>query len=258
MARERYLLHTGDEEIHDQEKEIKLVTKKDKWSNFWYYHKRHVIIGIFLVALLGMFIYDMVSKINPDYTISLVVGDGYMTEQDTLELEEELARYGEDLNGDGQTVVSVVTYNLMLGESTKDLDPEMQAANIYKLAGDLSSNDSAIFITDTLGFQYCQQDEGAEAFGHLDGTEAQGEENMETMKAPLRELPLAENLTNPERMEGYSFSLRYFTPGQLKQEKIASMYEASKAMLERILAGTPLATEESVSSGAVESTASGK
>ena len=66
MARERYLLHTGDEEIHNQEKEIKLVTKKDKWSNFWYYHKKHVIIGIVLVALLGMFIYDMASKINPD------------------------------------------------------------------------------------------------------------------------------------------------------------------------------------------------
>ena len=49
MARERYLLHTGDEEIHNQEKEIKLVTKKDKWSNFWYYHKKHVIIGIVLV-----------------------------------------------------------------------------------------------------------------------------------------------------------------------------------------------------------------
>ena len=56
MARERYLLHTGDEEIHNQKKEIKLVTKKDKWSNFWYYHKKHVIIGIVLVALLGMFI----------------------------------------------------------------------------------------------------------------------------------------------------------------------------------------------------------
>ena len=137
MARERYLLHTGDEEIHNQEKEIKLVTKKDKWSNFWYYHKKHVIIGIVLVALLGMFIYDMASKINPDYTISLVVGDGYMTEQDTLELEQELARYGEDLNGDGQTVVSVVAYNLMLGENSKDLDPEMQVANIYKLAGAL-------------------------------------------------------------------------------------------------------------------------
>ena len=81
---------------------------------------------------------------------------------------------------------------------------------------------------------------------------------METMKAPLRELQLVEGLTNPERMEGYSFSLRYFTPGQLKDEGTASMYEASKAMLERILAGTPLATEESVSSGAVETTASGK
>ena len=56
----------------------------------------------------------------------------------------------------------------------------------------------------------------------------------------------------------YGISLRYFTPGQLKDEGTASMYEASRAMLERILAGTPLATEESVSSGAVESTVSGK
>ncbi len=252
MARERYLLHTGDEEIHDEKKEIKLVTKKDKWSNFWYYHKRHVIIGTFLAILAGFFIYDMASRVEPDYTVAMVVGDGYISEQDTLELEEQLARYGEDRNGDGQTVVSVVVYNLMLGETTKDLDPEMQVANIYKLAGDLASNESAIFITDTLGFQYCQQDEGGEVFGYLDGTAAEGEEDVEKLKAPMRELPLLDELTYPQMLENCSLSLRYFTPGQLKDSKTASMYEAGKAMLDRILAGTPV-TEGNGSSEAEES-----
>ena len=256
MARERYLLHTGDEEIHDEDREIKLVTKKDKWDNFWFYYKKHMIVGIILVILAGVFIYDMATKVEPDYTVAMVVGDGYVSEQDTDELEKRLALYGEDLNGDGQTIVSVIVYNLMMGDSSQNVDPEMQTANIVKFVGDLSSNESAIFITDTVGYQYCQQDVGSEVLGHLDGTPVTGdEENMDTIKLPLGELSLLDGMTNAEKFEGYSFSLRYFTPGQLKKEETADMYAAGKAMLDRIQAGTPVA-EENVSSGSGEDSVS--
>ena len=62
-------------------------------------------------------------------------------------------------------------------------------------------------------------------------------------------------MTNAEKFEGSSFSLRYFTPGQLKKEETADMYAAGKAMLDRIQAGTPVA-EENVSSGSGEDSVS--
>ena len=54
MARERYLLNAGEDTIHDNE--IKLVTAKDKRKNWWYYHKRHLLVGIIAAAMVGSLI----------------------------------------------------------------------------------------------------------------------------------------------------------------------------------------------------------
>ena len=70
MARERYLLNAGEDTIHDNE--IKLVTAKDKRKNWWYYHKRHLLVGIIAAAMVGSLIYSLVSQVEPDYTIGLL------------------------------------------------------------------------------------------------------------------------------------------------------------------------------------------
>ena len=74
--------------------------KKKKWENFWYYYKYHVLLGGFFLFALVVFIHDMLTKPEYDYTIA-VVGDMALYEEDKNSLQTWFKEHGEDLNGDG-------------------------------------------------------------------------------------------------------------------------------------------------------------
>ena len=115
MARERYLHNAGEDTIHSNE--IKLVTAKDKRKNWWYYHKFHLLIGIIAAALVGNFIYSIATKVEPDYTIALLTSYS-MPQNGVTQLEECIAPYADDRNGDGKVVVQVSNY--VFSQDTSD------------------------------------------------------------------------------------------------------------------------------------------
>lgn len=56
-----------------------------------------------VVALLGGFIHSMATKVDPDYTIGLLTSFT-MPETGVQQLEECIAAYADDRNGDGKVV----------------------------------------------------------------------------------------------------------------------------------------------------------
>lgn len=191
MAREEFLLHGGEDTIHDPNRMKVEMDPKKKRENFWFYYKWHVIIGTFIVLLAVWTIHDVVSKVNPDYTIGFITTKTYSSDALT-KLEKELAVKGKDLNGDGQVVVSVSAYNVAATDDTS-ADPTMQQAAVTKMAGDLQTGESMIFIVDDYNLKRYQAE--SPIFAYADGsTPADGATDYENMGIKWSKLPFLSSL----------------------------------------------------------------
>lgn len=241
MARERYLLDGDEEKIHQPEAELKAISAKSKWENFWYYHKLHVLIGIVVVFAAAFFIHDFTSKVNPDYQIGLITQTAYPSEM-AQTLENEFAKYGSDLNGDGKVVVQVNSYTIAGSSSSGNTDPNVQMAGFVKLTADLSEGSSMIYITDDESFQN-QQSKG-QIFAYLDGSlPAEGAKDYQKMRISLKDckklaslkIPFASG-DNGDTIANLSMSMRVFKGTQMEGQKAkASYFAACKKLFDKVV-----------------------
>ena len=87
------------------------MTRRQKWKNWWYYHKFHLLVGLVAIVIGGYLIYGVVTEVKPDYTIVMLSKSGYAG--DLMEnLGDQLSVYGKDRNGDGKVAISVLDYAL--------------------------------------------------------------------------------------------------------------------------------------------------
>lgn len=128
-------------------------TRKERWANWWDYNLKWVIIIGIAVGFVGYcFIGQYFFTTHADYNIA-VVSPHYLPEATTTALQDCLAAYGEDLNGDGQVVVKVNVYTMNF-DSEADSDAYLDMAGTTRLSTDIQSSLSGIFILyDPEGFQ---------------------------------------------------------------------------------------------------------
>lgn len=251
MARDRYLWNAGEETIHRPGESEPPQTPHGKWENFWYYHKFHVLIAVLIVLLLIFLVRDLTEKHEPDYQIGILT-ETQLPEEVRSVLEQKLAAYGEDLNGDGRVLVSVNAYLIVMEDGKEISDPALQMASVAKLLSDLQEGDSMIFLTDDESFRAHQSTR--QLFSNLDGTAPQaGKEDFSAMRVawkdckPLSTLVTADDLTELSdegrqtalrQLDGLSASLRLFSGTALEQdaEKLA-YYTASRALFDRLVYG---------------------
>ena len=147
----------------------KEYTKQEKAANWWYYHKLYVGIAVIAVVLVVWMVHDVVTRVRPDYRVGYVGSSNLPTDTVTA-LENTLAAYCDDRNGDGKVVVELVQYNLDFDPESENTDAYTQMADVTRLSADLSSEDGPyIFIMQDT--DYAQQ--FAETTGdlqYLDGT----------------------------------------------------------------------------------------
>lgn len=89
------------------------LTREEKWKNWWYYHKIHVVVGILCVIFMVNIGYDMWHNATnkPDYKIAYV-GTSTLPDDTVEALETAFATLGEDLNGNGKVQVELLSYQL--------------------------------------------------------------------------------------------------------------------------------------------------
>lgn len=249
MARERYLLNDEEDTIHSNQ--IVLTEKKDIRKNWWYYHKTIVLVVIAAAVMVGSFIYSIVSKVAPDYTIGLLTAVS-LPDSTVSELEEYLASYGEDVNGDGRVVVQINSY--VIGDPIHNpaTDPNMLQANMVRFTADTSSNECMIYLHDKTTFDYLKEASGLEGFfRYNDGTEMPeaAEDYDNAMReweevpalAGFRPQPLEQQETTVSSedlqkiLQRYRISLRNTSPSILKDEKVGQYYQQSEEFYQRLL-----------------------
>ena len=87
-------------------------TRRERWANWWDYNLKWVIIiGIAAAFAAYNFIGQYFFVIKPDHNVA-VVAPCYLPEDTVNALQDALAAYGEDRNGDGKVVVTLNVYTL--------------------------------------------------------------------------------------------------------------------------------------------------
>lgn len=170
----------------------KQYTKTEKAANWWHYHKLHVAIVIAAVVLVTWVVHDIVTQVHPDYRIGYV-GSSDLPVDTVSALENTLAGFVDDRNGDGKIVVQLVQYNVDLSGETDnadtntDSDPYSQMAGVTRLSADMASTDGP-FIYLMQDATYAEEFEDyAGALQYLDGTmPEEDDENVDWTKMVYR------------------------------------------------------------------------
>ena len=121
--------------------QMKEETRK-KIDNFWYYYKIHVLVVVFILFVAGVFIKDIVTKVDYDYSVAFVTEE-MMTDEEISSIQSVLEKEAEDSNGDGEIHVEVQNYTIPQGDSA---DPQLVAAGQTKLTVDIQDGTSMIFF----------------------------------------------------------------------------------------------------------------
>ena len=157
------------------------ATFSDKLSNFWYYHKYHVIIAVVAVAVLIYLSTSLVMKEKYDYEIICVLqnpvitrengdylSDGseektYIYEEDSDYLKRYLESVGDDLNGDGKVTVSISYINI---EGSRETATEIQKHKEQILTA-LRTGECMILLGDKTGFDFLSEADALEDLSSL-------------------------------------------------------------------------------------------
>jgi hypothetical protein len=150
MASYRYERDIDPKDLTPRKK--RAYTRKERWANWWDYNLKWVIILGIAAAFVGYcFIGQYFLTTHADYNVA-VVAPHYLPEATQTALQDALAAYGEDRNGDGKVVVKLNVYTMNFGSD--DSDAYLDMAGTTKLSTDIQGVLSSLFILyDPAGFQ---------------------------------------------------------------------------------------------------------
>lgn len=162
------------------------MTKKKKWENFWFYHKWHVIIAAAVLLIVAMLVSDIVNQEHPDYEIG-VLTHGSLPTGALATLEEELARFADDRNGDGTVLVRLMQYDF-----PDNGDANTIMASTTRLSGDLETGECVFYLVDDV--EYFQQKFGFFAYNDGTRTPEEGPYDWDELGIPWRDCPVLTGL----------------------------------------------------------------
>lgn len=134
-----------------------------KLENIWYHHKWWIILGAFFLFVIIYSIWSSVTTPKYDYTVAFVHSDYLLSLGQIETLENEIAKYGRDVNNDKTTNAVVYTYNF----GTANTDPNSFMADTVSLQNDIQQGLSSIFIIDAPMFEKYQS--SFTCFSDIDG-----------------------------------------------------------------------------------------
>ncbi len=129
--------------IHEEHEEKIKLTFWQKIVNFFYHNKWWLGIGIVFAVIAVVLFINLFNKPHPDMIV-LVIGESYAISQESS-LDEYIASFADDYNGNGEKLVSVY-YIPYTGIETKDYANSVHT----KLTAELQSAHGVILIGNKL------------------------------------------------------------------------------------------------------------
>ncbi len=141
----------SEEDIPKEEVVQKEYSIWEKISNFFYHNKIYIIAGAAIAAIATFLIYDLVTTVKPDVAV-LFIADDTQVQFLAEDMEDVLAKYAQDYNGDGKVKIRV-SYT----PASPDLD-EMSSMYYHggdqvKLSAEFMGSDTIMVIGDAPSFE---------------------------------------------------------------------------------------------------------
>lgn len=133
MAREMYLAGVDESELQPRPTPEPPKDLKSRWANYWYHYKWGTLIGLLALIVVIVAVVQMVNREEEDYHL-VIMTENAMSLAAIDGLQNDLAAYGEDLNGDGKVVVLIE--NLYVGGQDQFSTTNQQKFIAYLAAGE--------------------------------------------------------------------------------------------------------------------------
>lgn len=219
-----------------------------KISNWIHYHKFILVAVIIALILIIALIYSLSKTVKSDYEIALLT-EYSLSEQVVEDLEKAIARYGEDLNSDGNVIVKINQYVFPSLEDENSIYKQREASQTQFLA-DASEGYSVIYFHDVPSFTEIEKF-GIGGFFNYNNGESMPEDAVDYENAILswdeikglsdfmpstaNELMSSEEVM--ELMKGFRLSCRSKESTSFKSDKQKKYYESSKELYDRLVTG---------------------
>lgn len=128
--------------VKEEHAEAVKLTLGQKISGAWYRSKWLILFIAFLIVVFIYITYDMLTTVKPDYTVLVVSSDSALYYR-TVEVEEFIESFCDDINGDGE--VNVLVYNISTDYIS---DPSTATASQAQLMSQLQSGENVLIISD--------------------------------------------------------------------------------------------------------------
>ena len=137
-----------------------------KLENFWFYHKWHLLAGLLIVCMLVVAVRSCMKKESIDMYVLYMVNGAYSTRA-TEDLALKLEQYIDDIDGDGEKRVQVIsiTFSDVLARTDQTQD-----ATLAKMVGQISSGPALFYIFDDENYQALKEAQ-VEILSQLDASQ---------------------------------------------------------------------------------------
>jgi len=198
-------------------------------SNYWYYYKWYVIGGLFLLFALIVLLMQSVTIEKYDASVIWAM-KGYVDTPYLQEMEKELEKYCEDIDGNGEVNVRVilVTYTSDGGMPNSDVEFSMQ----QKLVTQLSAGDVYIVISDETAYE--NHISKLNAFEDLEDSYPDNP-NVDGYKYYLKDTVFTQNETLSKAIGEDTFMIMGSEELQKLNTKDQKLYEKMREAFDRIV-----------------------
>lgn len=135
----------ADESLIGPEKhEEKVYTTKEKIGNFWYHYKWRVLGGALAALVAGVFVYDIVTKIEPDAGV-MILTENFDISMNYENIAAYMEQFCDDYNHDKHIDVAV---DYIAQTDSTGANFQMLQANQVKFMAELQAYDFMIVMAD--------------------------------------------------------------------------------------------------------------
>lgn len=143
--------------------DFKSMTKQEKRDYIWYYYKNHMLIGLFSIVLIGSLVYDVASKNQIVFSLTL-----FGESDAVLELEEIQQTLTEVIvpNGSEKEKVLVQFYGLHEVQDTFD-----EITDLYqqKMLTQIAAQELDLVVMSESDFNFYSQENMFDSLDELEG-----------------------------------------------------------------------------------------
>lgn len=133
-----------DKQAREAREQTKALSGKAKWENFWFYYKKHVLIGIFTIVVVVFSVVQCSTRTDYDLSVSFYSSIG--TSSDGInQLEEIMKAVIDDTNNNKKIDIGIALYSANFKEID---DVEQMQAVQAKLMVEMAAGEAMGYIFD--------------------------------------------------------------------------------------------------------------